>query len=111
MTVVVPGGAAASGADAGAVGEPAEAGELAPAATRGPPAGANGSLLYDGNVKSNRYSGASLLNLTFADICAGSCALETRASRYRPPRHTSGNAASSFVVRVAVSNCSFVTTR
>ena len=55
-------------------------------ATRATPAfgaddGATASFVYAGNVKSNRYSGPSGLNCTFADIWAGSAAASTRASR------------------------------
>ena len=49
-------------------------------------AGASGSLVNDGNAKSNRYSGPSALSLTFAAICAGAVRLSTLASRYVPPR-------------------------
>ncbi len=44
-------------------------------------AGGAGFLDSSVNVKSKRYSGASLLNLTLAVSCAGSPAVSTRASR------------------------------
>src|SRR5437762_9997881 len=53
----------------------------------GPPQ-VGGAFVNDGNEKSNRYSGASLLNCTFAVICAGSAAVSMRASKY-PARGTS----------------------
>ena len=76
-------GAAAAGAraDLAAALGPAAGGRSTLGAAGEVDGGGAGFLDSSVNVKSKRYSGASLLNLTLAVSCAGSPAVSTRASR------------------------------